>query len=570
MRYMALAADYDDTLATGGRIPDRVVAALERVKATGRRLLLVTGRQMSDLRALAPLRLFDRVVAENGAVLYLPETGEEIPLASPPPASFIAELRARGVAPVSTGAVIVATHRPHEHTIMHAIWEMGLELQIIFNGNAVMVLPPGTNKASGLGVALQQLGLSPHEVVGLGDSENDHSLLGFCECGIAVANAVKPLRAAAAWVTQGEAGDGAIEVAGALADSDLASLPLHMPHREIPLGIDASGAVETLPVYGVNVLVAGPSGAGKSTFATGILERLRQAAYQVCIVDPEGDYGTLKEVVSLGNRARAPGIDEVISSLSNPRVDVAANLLGIPFADRPDYFMQLLPNLLAMRARTGRPHWLLLDEVHHYLPAVWGLSHLTMPQRLGETLLLTVHPDEVARTILEQVHVVIAVGPDPQDTLGRYAATVGERAPQWHGDPPQRGEFVVWRRRMQKPLQKLRTIPGHTERLRHLRKYAEGDLGARSFYFRGPRDRLNLRAQNLVLFCQIGEGVDEDTWLHHLRNGDYARWLREAIKDEPLAARADALAARADVTARESYRVLRTAIEERYILPPLP
>src|SRR6266446_10126510 len=56
----------------------------------------------------------------------------------------------------------------------------------------------------------------------------------------------------------------------------------------------------------------------------------------------------------------------------------------------------------------------------------------------------------------------------------------------------------------------------HAQRLRHSRKYAEGELGEdKSFYFRGQEGSLNLRAQNLVLFLQIAEGVDDGTWLYH-------------------------------------------------------
>jgi hypothetical protein len=40
-----------------------------------------------------------------------------------------------------------------------------------------------------------------------------------------------------------------------------------------------------------------------------------------------------------------------------------------------------------------------------------------------------------------------------------------------------------------------------------------------SRYFRGPEGRLNLRAKNLALFLQIAEGIDDSTWLHHLRAG---------------------------------------------------
>ena len=67
---------------------------------------------------------------------------------------------------------------------------------------------------------------------------------------------------------------------------------------------------------------------------------------------------------------------------------------------------------------------------------------------------------------------------------------------------------------------------------RHLLKYAEGELGEdKSFYFRGPKKALNLRAQNLSTFVQLADGVDDETWLHHLRAGKYSEWFRDAIKD---------------------------------------
>ena len=73
------------------------------------------------------------------------------------------------------------------------------------------------------------------------------------------------------------------------------------------------------------------------------------------------------------------------------------------------------------------------------------------------------------------------------------------------------------------------------ERRRHVRKYARGDVQDKAFHFRGPDERLNLRAQNLGLFAQIGEGVDDETWSFHLERGDYERWFRDAMKDPELA-----------------------------------
>src|SRR5438067_512732 len=161
MRYLGLACDYDGTIAHHGKVDDATIAALERVQASGRKLLLVTGRELGDLISVFPrLELFDRVVAENGALLYRPSTKEQKVLGEPPPDSFVERLRTAGVKPLSVGRVIVATWEPHETTVLEAIRELGLELQVIFNKGAVMVLPAGVNKASGLRAALDELGLS--------------------------------------------------------------------------------------------------------------------------------------------------------------------------------------------------------------------------------------------------------------------------------------------------------------------------------------------------------------------------------------------------------------------------
>src|SRR5262249_56128918 len=99
----------------------------------------------------------------------------------------------------------------------------------------------------------------------------------------------------------------------------------------------------------------------------------------------------------------------------------------------------------------------------------------------------------------------------------------------------ERGRALFWDRRTRQ-LRLVSTIEPCRDRQRHRRKYAEGELGeGESFYFRGPDGALNLRAQNLILFVQLAEGVDDRTWTHHLRAGDYSRWLREQVKDDELA-----------------------------------
>jgi hypothetical protein len=76
-----------------------------------------------------------------------------------------------------------------------------------------------------------------------------------------------------------------------------------------------------------------------------------------------------------------------------------------------------------------------------------------------------------------------------------------------------------------------------------------------------------LRAQNLSLFAQIARGVDDETWLFHLRKGDYSRWFREAIKDTELAAEAEKIENDKKLSASESRARILAAIERRYILP---
>src|SRR5580693_895089 len=102
MRYLALASDYDGTLAHDGVVDDATIRAIERLIHSGRRLILVTGRELADLQSVFPrLDLCERVVAENGAVLYNPATCEKRTLAKRPPETFLSSLRERGVEGIS-------------------------------------------------------------------------------------------------------------------------------------------------------------------------------------------------------------------------------------------------------------------------------------------------------------------------------------------------------------------------------------------------------------------------------------------------------------------------------------
>ena len=196
--------------------------ALSTLRGTGVRAILVTGRELADFEALDfALTSFDLVVAENGAVLFDPHSGELRGLGTPPPPHFVEELRRRGVSPISIGLSIVATVEPHETAAIEVIKELGLEHQVIFNKGAVMILPPGVNKASGLKVALEQLRIAEADTVGVGDAENDHALLEMCGLGVAVANAIPSLKERAGWVTQAPYGAGVTELMEAMRNGTL-------------------------------------------------------------------------------------------------------------------------------------------------------------------------------------------------------------------------------------------------------------------------------------------------------------------------------------------------------------
>lgn len=230
LRYRVLATDYDGTLAHDGHVDDPTVAALETVRRSGRRIVLVTGRILEELQSVCPrMDVFDAVVAENGGVLHRPATRTTRLLATPPPARFLTMLRERGVAPVAAGRVIVATWEPHQDVVLDVIRACGLELQVIFNKGAVMVLPSGVNKATGLAAALEEIGESAAATVGVGDAENDHAFLAACGCGVAVANALPALKEHVAWVTVGDHGAGVQELARALVERDLRDVPANPP-----------------------------------------------------------------------------------------------------------------------------------------------------------------------------------------------------------------------------------------------------------------------------------------------------------------------------------------------------
>jgi hydroxymethylpyrimidine pyrophosphatase-like HAD family hydrolase len=566
-----LACDYDGTIADAGRLAPDTAAVLARVRESGRKLFLVTGRMLDDLKSVCPDldRVFDLVVAEHGGLLYLPATREVRLLGDAPEAALIAALQRRRV-PFDVGGTILATTTEHAEATLAAIQEVGVERSLVFNKGALMLLPGGVTKGTGLMAALDGVQLSAHNLAGVGDAENDHAFLAMCECAAAVADAVPALRERADVVTSGPASRGAIEFVEQHVLRDLVELAPRLRRHDLKVGEAADGAAVSLAAHGTHLLVVGPSASGKTTLTVSLLEQLVESGRTVCLIDPEGDYDSLSEmqrVLVMGGHGEdaLPTPDELAQLLGRPGEALVLNLSALTRAEKVTYATKVLAVANTVRGTRGMPHWLVIDEAHHIFPPDGSQAMDLLPSATESFCLITLGVDELPREVRERINVVAstdlgAFRTATENVYGHYVH--GLRLPS--GTPLERGEAAIAWRDPHRPATRFRVRKRRVEHRRHVRKYTEGELPPdRSFYFRGPEATLNLRAANLIRFVELAEGVDEATWAHHLRRGEYSAWMRDMIKDPELADEIRALE-RDGAPPTESRRIVLDAIRRRY------
>ena len=241
------------------------------------------------------------------------------------------------------------------------------------------------------------------------------------------------------------------------------------------------------------------------------------------------------------------------------------SLFGTPTAEQPPVFARILRALMEYRSRTGRPHWYLIDEAHYPLSAKWRPAEDLNLEELRSVMFITSFLDRLPETILRGADLFVAIGEEPAKHLAQYCELLGEPTPELAPPPDQHAHHAIaWWRRDGKPGW-FKRVPPRGDYQRHRHGYLDGDMDPQDrFYFRGPDGKLNLAAQNLRIFMQLGEGVDDKTWQHHLRQGDYVRWFREVIKDDELANRAEKLRHRGELSAKESRKQLFDFIRQRY------
>ena len=228
MRFRALASDYDNTLARDSVMSAATERELRRVSASGRKLILVTGRTQDCFDGRGPCgdimrdaSVFDLIVAENGGTLYDPRSRTWKLLAPPLPDSLLSELRRRGIEPWWQGLVMFSTTKANHEKVWSAIQDLGLTYTAEFNREWVMYTPVGVSKATGLRAALRELRIRPEETVGLGDGENDLSFMRVTGLSVAVGDAAPGLKKAADLVMPGPGPEGARQALRALALHDM-------------------------------------------------------------------------------------------------------------------------------------------------------------------------------------------------------------------------------------------------------------------------------------------------------------------------------------------------------------
>lgn len=172
------------------------------------------------------------MIVENGGVLYDPHTREERLYCDPVDPRLVAALMKRNI-PFDVGRAVIATSRPYDTVVLAAIRDLGLDLQIIFNKESVMVLPSGVDKGTALEWVLDELGISLHNVVSVGDAENDLPLLRISGISAAVANALPSVKEQADIVLAGAEGEGVTDLIDRLISDDLSDVKRNLRRRNM-------------------------------------------------------------------------------------------------------------------------------------------------------------------------------------------------------------------------------------------------------------------------------------------------------------------------------------------------
>ena len=541
MKFGVLALDYDGTIARDGVLDPEVKAAIVEARARGIVVVIVTGRILSDLKQSAgDLGFVDAVVAENGAVLAFPN-GQTSLNGHLPPQIFLDELRRRGIE-YKTGQCVVEAPAASAPQILEVIRDLELPLVLLFNRSRLMILPQAISKGTGLREALNALRLSVHNAIAIGDAENDHDLLAACEVAVAASWGSAALQKEADEILHG---DGPSAVAAYI---QRAAKEPRLPrdrigrHR-ITVGTAEDGRPLAFAVQGRNMLVVGDPQSGKS-WANGLAcEQMILQVYCVCLIDPEGDYGSLGSlpgVVVLGGEDQPPEIPDVARALRHFDLSVVLDLSRILYEDKVRYLKALLPMLASLRRTTGLPHRIVVDEAHYFLrePDVKQLLDF----ELGAYTLVTYRPSDLhpdLRKDIEGVIVKRSTHPAEVQTLLTMVPNNGVEQ-EWTTTLGALGDdeavLLPGIEEADGKLRRFRLLPRLTPHVRHKTKYLDVQLaGGQEFIFTDHGKAIGPPARSLKQFVLLLPNTPAKSLDGHVRRGDFSRWIADVFHDHRLA-----------------------------------
>lgn len=544
--FQVIALDLDGTLASQGRLSPQALDAIDGARRNRLTVILVTGRIEAELRAEFPhiADYFDALVLENGAVAVV--DGHTSALAEPVD-RILDDALARRRLPYRRGEVLVAIDGEHAASVVEVIGELELDCQIVRNRDALMLLPAGVTKGSGLDAVLSEMNLSPHNTLAVGDAENDLSMFGAAELGVAVPNAVSSVLRRADLVLEDPDGVG---VAGLLTGPYLTGARRFCPRRRwVDIGIFDDGSPTRIPGSQGRILVTGATGSGKSYLVGLMAERWIQAHYCVLVIDPEGDHVQLQQlhgvrVINGRDHLREPV--ELVNSL-DPRTSLVVDMSRVAEETKMEYLHRLRSTAEAHREQHGFPHWVIYDEAH-----LLGTEEEAHWARRGGYVLSSFAPAALPAGETDSSDVVLTCS-DDDDRTDMAAA---RRAMVRFGCGPPRGFAIADRL---------------TEHVRHRRKYADVRLpDDRRFYFHTSDGHFIRPAATMEEFRSAISRLDQRTLQYHLDRGDFSRWLDGTIADKyfarQVAAWEDEVSARHAADMERMRNQFAHAIDERYLL----
>ena len=543
MKFLALALDYDGTIAVDGVLDQAVRESIAHVRSKGIVVLLVTGRILSELRQVAgDLHFVDAIVAENGAALEFTDSGYSRLLGSPPVPELLEELRRRNIR-ASAGECVVEAEANDAPVLLDILRTLELPLALLFNRGRVMMLPQAISKASGLREALKILRLSEHNLVAIGDAENDHELLQTSELGVAVGWGSPALKAAADFVLEGTGPPSVAAYIRELAEHQ--QIPSSVKaRRNLSLGYTDAGKPFSLAIRGRTLLVAGDTKSGKSWVAGLLCEQLILYGYSLLIVDPEGDYISLESlpgVVVFGGADPLPRPRDLLRSLRHADISVVIDLSHTSYEEKMEYVRNLLAGVETLRRHTGLPHQIVLDEAHYFLND--ARNGLFDPD-LGCYTLVTYRASFLHPDVLKCAEaIIVTCESDPKEIAALHDLCSGCAGSMTESEWADSLKSLVLSEAAVLPLtaeaggevRRIHLAPRLTPHVRHVAKYVDIPIPEKDrFVFWRNGSVSGQYARTLRQLVATMERWPASALQEHLMRNDFSRWIANVFGDYPL------------------------------------